>query len=417
MTTRNPLHHVVRVRTADDLTFMSPALMDEVMVNANLLEHLPDSTAAGLRQTTLPYSIDPVLTRFQLPAWWRNERGETKRNYARLAAAYVEGTSVRIADGPLLETVPTEREWRVIASNVVSYQRERLVQIHPQLELFRAELRPVRILAPALVAFTTEEDRVNRILAEAAVESTGSHVGLPVIIPPERLADPAEVQRLLRSVPAEGVSSYFLWTPEVSENRLLEDPDLLPALVRLVSSLASRGVPVGHLHGGYLVFALHDAGISAAVHHLGWVDHGEPAHQRGGGPRSCQTYVPGIRRAVRFDRAEALGRGLDRAAFTDRYCWCNFCVGAFEAGQDPLDLLLESQTVTDRRGRQRLTPTGRATTLNTYHFLHARRQEVQAFSSRAATEVVREDIERASALAGPPETGRLARLASGLVSA
>jgi hypothetical protein len=391
--------------------------MDEVMVNANLLEHRPDSTASALRMTTLPYSIDPVLTRFQMPAWWRNEEGETKRNYARLGAAYVRGTSVQIAAGPLLETVPTDGEWRAIASNVISYQRERLVQIHPQLELFRDELRPVRLLAPALVAFTRNEDRVNLILAEAAVESAGTHVGLPVIVPPDRLRDPAKLEQLLESVPIDGISSYFLWTPEISENRLMEEPDLLPALLRLVSSLAGRGVPVGHLHGGYLVFALHDIGISAVVHHLGWVDRGEPAHQTGGGPRSCQTYVPGIRRTVRFDRAESLGRDLEGAVFTERYCWCNFCTGALDAGQHPLDLLLESQTVTDRRGRERLTPTGRATTLNTFHYLHARRQEIEAFSRSAATDVVHEDIDRAFALAGQPEGGRLRRLASELLSA
>ena len=414
MTVRPPLHHVVRIRTSDDFNFMSPALMDEVMVNANLLEHLPDSTASALRMTTLPYSIDPVLTRFQMPAWWRNEKGETKRNYAHLGAAYVQGTSVQIAAGPLLETVPTDNEWRVIASNVISYQRERLVQVHPQLVLFRNELRPVRLLAPALVAFSPREDRVNRILADAAVESAGTHVGLPVIVPADRLGDRAEVEQLLRSVPTDGISSYFLWTPDVSENRLMEDPDLLPALVRLVSLLANRGVPVGHLHGGYVVFALHDVGISAVVHHLGWVDRGEPAQQRGGGPRSCQTYVPGIRRTVRFDRAESLGRGLDGAAYTDHYCSCNFCVGALDAGQHPLDLLLESQTIADRQGRERLTPTSRATTLNAFHYLHARRQEIEAFSRAAATDVVQQDIDRASALAGPPETGRLMRLASGL---
>ena len=417
MTPRIPVHHIVRIRTSDDLTYMSPALMDEVMVNANLLEHCPDSTASSLRLTTLPYSIDPVLTRFQMPEWWRNEKGETKRNYARLGSAYVQGTSVQIASGPLLETVPTDDEWRVIAHNVIAYQQERLVQIHPQLELFRDELRPVRLLAPALVAFTHNEDRVNRVLAEAAAASAGVNVGLPVIVPPDRLHDRAELERPVQLLPIDGISSYFLWTPDVSENRLVEDSDVLPAVVRLVSTLASRGVPVGHLHGGYVAMALHDVGISAVVHHLGWVDRGEPAHQTGGGPRSCQTYVPGVRRTVRFDRAESLGRSLNADTFTERYCWCNFCTGAIEAGQHPLDLLLEIQVLTDRSGRERLTPTGRATTLNTFHYLHARRQEIEAFSRNSATDVLNEDIDRASALAGRPESGSLRRLASGLPSA
>lgn len=408
------LHHIVRIRTADDLRYVNPALMDEIMVNANLLEHCPDSTASALRLTTLPYSIDPVLTRFQMPEWWRNAKGETKRNYARLGAAYVEGTSVRLASGPMLETVPTDDEWRRIAVNVIEYQRDRLVQINPQRELFRDELRPVRLIAPGLVAFTSQEDRVNRILAEAAAGAAESAVGLPVIVPPERLIDTGSIARLLSTTPSEGVSAYLLWTPEITEARLLEDRDLLSAFVRLVSNLANRGVSVGHLHGGYLVSALHDLGVDALVHHLGWVDRGEPAQQTGGGPRSCQTYVPGIRRTIRFDRAETLGRALNQAEYTDRFCSCNFCTGAFGAGQHPLDLLLESQTIEDKRGRQRLTPTGRATSLNTYHYLHARRQEIEAFSNGPASEVVQQDIERAYSLAGVPESERLKRIASGM---
>jgi hypothetical protein len=181
-----------------------------------------------------------------------------------------------------------------------------------------------------------------------------------------------------------------------------------------VETLASRGVPVAHMHAGYLAFALHDIGMAAAVHHLGWVDRGEPARQSGGGPRSCQTYAPGVRRTIRFDRAETLGRGLNAAEYTHLYCSCNFCIGALDAGEHPLDLLLESQTITDKRGRSRLTPTGRAAGLNTWHYLHARRQEIERFSEAAAVDVVRADIERASALAGPPEGERLTRIASGL---
>lgn len=408
------LHHIVRVRTSDDLSYVRAGLMDELMVNANLLEHRPDSTASALRLTTLPYSIDPVLTRFQMPEWWKNEKGETKRNYARLGAAYVRGTSVQIAAGPLLETVPTDDEWRLIAANVIAYQQNRLVEIHPQLELFRAELRPVRLMAPALVPFTADEERVNRLLLDGAVNAAGRPVGLPVIVPPERLADPSSLRRLIDAVPTDGVNAYFLWTPEVTEARLLDDTTLLTPLLGLVATLAGRGVPVAHMHAGYLVFALHDIGMAAAVHHLGWVDRGDPAHQVGGGPRSCQTYVPGVRRTIRFDRADVLGRGLSDRDYHDLYCSCTFCTGALDAGEHPLDLLLESQTITDKRARSRLTPTGRATTLNTWHYLHARRQEVEQFSTKSAADVVRADIERASALAGSPEGERLRRIVSGL---
>ena len=219
--------------------------------------------------------------------------------------------------------------------------------------------------------------------------------------------DPIDVQRLLRSVPIDGISSVL----PVDAGGLGEPagrgpgPTAGPGAARVVTRRARGAGRAPPQRVPRVRAARHRHLCGGASSRM--VDRGEPAQQRGGGPRSCQTYVPGIRRTVRFDRAEYLGRGLGRAAFTERYCWCNFCVGALDAGQDPLDLLLESQIITDKRGRERQTPTGRATTLNTYHYLHARRQEIEAFSRSAATEVVQEDIDRASALAGPPETGRL----------
>src|SRR5437764_3269263 len=121
--------------------------MDELIINANQVENSPDSTATALRQTALPFTIDPVLWRFQEPAWWRNDKGESKKNYTRLAAAYVKGTSIQIA-GPLLDIVPGDEEWRTIASNVIDYQRSRLEPLSTQLDLCDPrELRPVRLRA------------------------------------------------------------------------------------------------------------------------------------------------------------------------------------------------------------------------------------------------------------------------------
>src|SRR5207302_6337152 len=99
--TRRPLHHIVRVRSSDDLTYVSQGLMDEVLVNANQLENSIQATTAALWKTTLPFSVDPVLWRFQVPAWSRNLKGDTKRNYKRLAAAYTKGLGVTLGSEPL----------------------------------------------------------------------------------------------------------------------------------------------------------------------------------------------------------------------------------------------------------------------------------------------------------------------------
>ena len=412
-----PLHHIVRVRRSEDLKFIRPGVMDEVLVNANQLEHCSESTATAIRETTLPYSIDPVLTRFQLPEWWKNERGETKRNYARLGAAYVRGTSIELAAGPLVHTVPNEKEWRTLARNIIAYQRDRLIEIRPQLDLFRPELRPVRLLAPALVAFGDGEDKVNRLLAEASVEAAGVPVGVPVIIPQERLADRGQLDALLSTVPMHGINAYFVWTPRVTEELLFASRALLGGLLHVVTVLAARGVAVGHLHGTYGITALHDLGVSAVVHHMGWIDKGDPADERRGGLRSCQMYVSGVRHCLRFDKARELGYALDAPTFAALFCNCALCTGFFDAGQHPLDLLLEDELVHFENGHDRLTPTSRAVGLNTWHYLLTRRQEVEAFSAHPAIDVVTADIDRAAALAGLQESRRLRRLAEELRSA
>ncbi len=417
-----PLHHMVRIRTTDDLTFVRAGMMDEIIVNANQLENSPRSTAAALRQTTLPFAVDPVLYRFQLPAWWRNDTGNTKRNYARLGKAYVEGTDIAIADGPLLETVPNDKAWRTLAANVLHYQQDRLLDMPAQLDLLEEshyrELNPSRLMAPALVAFSSAEDCINRLLAEASADASDGGIALPVIVPFERLTDERELCSLLATVPTDGVGSYFVWTPQVPEELLLQDHEVFEAVLRLIGGLAERGIPVGHLHSGYVIAALHGLGVSAVVHHLGWVDKGEPAGQTRGGMRSCQVYVPGVRHCVRFDQAVELGRDLDAGAYVERFCECGFCVGALAEGQHPLDLLLEDQYVPYEGGRRgRRTPTGRAVGVHTWHYLLSRRLEIQAFSTRPAVEVIDRDMERAAALSGNRDTDRLERLASELRSA
>lgn len=418
---RQPLHHIVRVRTSDDLTFVSPGLMDEVIVNANELENSVQSTAACLWKTTVPFAVDPVLWRFQVPKWWRNEKGNTKRNYTRLANAYAKGTSIKMAAGPLLETVPSDDEWRTLAANIIGYQRARLLGVPTQLDLLDIshprELHPSRLIAPGLVAYSAEEDRLNRLLIEESADVAGDPIGAQVIVPLNRLLDADELDRLLATVPTAGISSYFIWTPEVTEEQLIADHATFAAVLRLVGVLANRGIAVGHQYGNYTVAALHDVGLASLTHHLGWVDKGEPAEEQRFMMRSCQTYVPGVRHSLRFRDANDVGRPLSAADYAKRYCDCTFCIGVFDAGQHPLDLLLEDQVVVLASGRQRTIPTGRAVAANTWHYLLSRRLEVQAFSDLPAVDVIERDVERAAALAGGRDSARLRRLANELRSA
>jgi hypothetical protein len=242
-------------------------------------------------------------------------------------------------------------------------------------------------------------------------------VAAQIIVPFERLIDGRELRKVVSSIPIDGVSSYFIWTPKVTEERLLADHELFISLLRLITSLAERGVPVGHQYANYSLFALHEVGLAAATHHLGWVDHGEPSEEQAFMIRSCQTYVPGVRHCVRYPEASKLGRPLNADEYRERYCECDFCTGAFKAGDHPLDWLLESRTITMKNGRERPTPTSQAVGANTWHYLLSRRLEVQAFSASSPSDVIERDIERASALNRGGDASRLEHLATELKSA
>lgn len=176
-----PFQHIVRVRATGDFQYVNPDVMDEVTINANQLENDIESAAVTLWRTTLPFTVDPVLWRFQVPEWWRNAKGATKRNYARLGAWYAKGTRVPVGSVPLVDAVEDARDWRTLSANAVSYQCSRLLNVPTHLTLFEdnvpvRDLHPARVIAPALVAFTTAEDKINAVLFDAAASALGTPV-------------------------------------------------------------------------------------------------------------------------------------------------------------------------------------------------------------------------------------------------
>jgi hypothetical protein len=414
-----PLHHIVRIRSSDDLTYVSHGLMDEIVINANQLENSIQATTAALFKTTLPFSVDPVLWRFQVPAWSQRSKGETKRNYKRLGAAYAKGLGVVSGAAPLLDTITTDEQWRSLARNVVAYQKDRLSSAPTQLELLveLRELSPCRLTAPALVAFSEEEDRINRVVADAAIDEAGGGVAVQLILPLARLVDHPAITKLLASIPSEGVTSYSIWTPQVTEERLVGDPVVLTSLIRVIGELSTRSIAVGHQYANYSVMALRAVGLGSVTHHLSWVDKGEPVAEPGFAMRSCKTYAPGVRHAVHFNEAEKLARDLPSDEYMERYCDCTFCVGMLESGEHPFDLLHETTVVELSNGQRRHTPTARSVGANTWHYLLSRRQEVESFSMQPSLDVIEADIERASALKRLADVARLGNLITKLKSA
>src|SRR5689334_8172326 len=136
MSTPPPLQHIVRVRQSSDYEFVRRGLMDEVLINANQLENSVQKATACLWKTTIPFTVDPVLWRFQVPEWWRSAKGVTKKNYTSLGQAYTKGTKLTMASGPLMQVVPSDAEWARIAANIIEYGQRRLIDVPAQITAF-----------------------------------------------------------------------------------------------------------------------------------------------------------------------------------------------------------------------------------------------------------------------------------------
>jgi hypothetical protein len=402
----------VRYRMHDDGDYLVRDALDGLVINANHLEQHLRSTADKVKALGAPYLIDPMLWRFQVPAWWRREDGETKRNFSRLGGFYFAGTGHAWAESGITEL--SDSQWERVANNVVRYQRVRVPdEGGGLLSLMEGGQEPLAMVAPYLLASSTEHDRVNRLLLETSVEAAGAKVLAHLAIPLERFLDPSERRRVLAGLNPHLSSGCFIWIERLKEEMLLTDDACLSAFEDVVDRLAEIGLPVWNANGGFVSAALRERGIAGIVHNLYWVDRGMPAEQPHGIPHySCTTYVTGLHRTVHYEAALQLARPLDLADYRKIYCGCYFCAGAIERDIHPLEHLVGVRTVKGPKGRSQMVPTETALASNTWHYLWSRRLEIQALATRDVRGVLEESVQAMRALNVPSE--RFVRLATHL---
>jgi hypothetical protein len=401
------LRHIVRIRTEDDAASVAPDRADAVFVNANMLEWRPARLAGRLSCTKLPTLVDPVLWRFQVPAWWRRrEDNQAKLNYARLAAAYQQGSGIDLSDGIRLPDSGKNAAWSKLAANAVSYQRTRATEAAGQLlQLLDlgVDPAPTAIVAPYLLARNASEDEINRSLLRATSDEAGEPVVAHVAIPLARAYDGREVAAAAATLSGIPLAGVVLWIELCTESLLMDRPELMKHISDLVGQLGASGVPVWHGHGGYTTVALlRDAGLSGIVHSCTWSDHGNPATQAPPGVQpACITYVPGLAEPRRFEFARSVGARLDRSSYERLYCSCALCMALFARGDHPLEILTEEKVVKGPRDRDVVTLSDGAETANLFHFLLARHQEVAALYSPAAMpDIVARAMRRGDELMG-----------------
>lgn len=404
MTDLTKLRHLVRYRMDSDSDYLASGAMDAVLINANHLEHHLHTTAARTKQLGLPYLVDPMLWRFQVPAWWRRQSdGATKKNFVRLAAHYFSGTNVCVADSALGPEV-SDGDWRQIAANVILYEKARIVdEGGGLLAMMEGGHAPAALIAPYLLANSPTEDRINRLLIEAAASQAGSKVIGHLALPVERIKVGRDLDEAADSIASDNVLGCFIWTERLTEERLYSSDADFDALLHIIDRLASKGIALWHAHGHFTAAALTQSGLTGLAHNLYWVDYGMQAAQPKGTPHySTRTYVPGLHQTLHFNNAIEIGRGLSIDKYRELYCSCHFCSSLIEHDQHPLDSMLEVMEVPGARGGIQYRPTDRALGANTYHYLWARQQEMAMFAANAAHDVLVAEVLRGQELLRGP---------------
>lgn len=407
------LRHVVRLRTTDDREYLVRRALDGVIVNANELENRAEASSSTLVDHRIPYLVDPMLWRFQVPDWWHRQDGRVKRNFKRLATRYTAGTDVVMARGPLMNEVTTEADWRGIAKNVVRYQRERIPEASGA--LLRAmqgdiDPEPAAIVGAYLLAETESVDAINRCLLEASAEAAGDKVIGSVALPLARALEPRQLDKALDAVSSDLALGALVWIEGLTEERTVmgEGGEVI---LRVAEQLAGRGLMVWHAHGGFAALALRDRGITGIVHPLAWRDSGAPAPPPKGVPQHSRTsYLTAMHQSERFGTISQLAAHLTPEEYLEHYCSCWFCGRALAAGRSPLELMLEETERQGPRGRVVQVPSEEALSFNRWHFLWARHLEVEQLREQPVASVIGKAIDDARWL--HHDAGYLHRLAA-----
>lgn len=395
-------------------------LADGFIINANLVESAPEACASFLDKLGKPFVLDPVSYRFERPAWHtRAKDGEVsnKRNYMRLWQKYAIGTTGFTGD-PLLDRgvagAASEEALMRFCQNVIEFQELRLR--HAWVEdgaryvgmdrLFGLQLAPSAYLAPYLVI--GQQSAAADISASALLASITASLARPrpviAVLPvlPGVLADFGSIHALAAAIGRSGVQSALVWTVGLSALQLADTPELFAGLVLLVRGLRDADIEVGLLYGGFFSALLRGFGASGFSHALMYGET-RALDPSGGLPRTA-FYFPPLRQFLPYAVAAELIDGTSAPEYLDVVCGCEICRAL--VGAEIRNAAAYFQTHAPE-GSKRPLPTQEALDLNRFHYLFARRDELELARSRSEPALIADLLRAADRY--PPKVTRTLR--------
>lgn len=351
------LRHLVRYGTAADQKYLLKpfdSTYDALIINANILAHMPNALALMLQQLRKPFFIDPQTHAFQHGSEYLESTtnvGKIKKSVIKLIKAYGEPIESKVLSKKKAldqEDFSDNKVVKEFCRNVVRFQTktiDSLVEKGDSAKYYaylkkkgyanQSSFSPTLIVAPYFYltprSFDVWLDINVRCLNEViSTESKNqSKIAAQVVIDSDVLSDSSLVDKLVAAYAKKPPNVFLLWIDSFIEQEAEED--LLRGYLTLVEKLSAHA-PVINLYGSYFSVALMVCKILPKLFGVAHsLEYGEsrPVVPVGGGVPISKFYVPALHARLPFRFAFRAVKGLGGLTTVANYraniCSCPEC--------------------------------------------------------------------------------------------
>jgi hypothetical protein len=287
-----------------------------------------------------------------------------------------------------------------ICSSVLTYQTQRMKSIcdnDPQLKDFSERAVPSAVFSPYFyipgedTAQSNEWEDVSVRLFESFGRTATNLPKYAVLCIARRiLKDPTRLRRLLARVIGSGCDACWLWISAFREEDITDSE--IANLTALVKQAKSANFPIWNMHGGFLSCLLSKHGLAGFSHGIGYGESKDVLPVSAGAiptvayhynPLHVRASVPDIERAF-----SSIGVN-DARGFHEIICNCTICKGVLKGNLRNFGKFGELAL---KPGNTRASQTAESAKLCRFHFLLARRKELDLVNGNSV-ESLREMLE------------------------
>lgn len=402
-----PCELIVRLgsHAEKDYLLKTMGLFSGAIVGANLLESTPGATVSlawKFDKQNKKFLIDPMTYVFAIDLDFISSEttdrstGRTKKGLKRsfkqicgkLGDPFESAVITRrrsITPGDLSNGTVIDE----MCAAVLGYQMRRMREIcenDPQLEEFSDRAAPSAVFSPYFY-IPAESPTVSRQWEDVCVRIIDSFGTLESIVPKHAvlcidrriLKDRDRARNLLARIIDSGCDACWLWINALQEGGIREEE--LNGLDLLVRQASGRNFPLWNMHGGFLSCLLSKRGMAGFSHGIGYGESKDVLPVSAGAlPTVAYHYNPLYVRASVLDIMTAFSSvGVtDAKTFHEIVCNCTICKGVLKGNLRNFEKFGDAIV---KPGNEKRSQTAEAAKLCRFHFLLARKKELDLVNS------------------------------------